>query len=135
MGAATLVKVLVALGVIFLVLSFVWYPAFYSDYFPPAVADPVLQARSDLASLTGNLGSSISGSGAHGPNVNSSWAALFFAQLNQDRGSAGMLVPCSSLDSFAQLRFDDMSTGTNYEISHYNYGNDLRAHFQGSSGT
>ena len=135
MGAASVAKVLLVLALLFLAVSFVWYPAFYQEYLPPAVSSPLLQARSDLISLAGNLDASLSDTSPNGPVVNSTWVEQFFAQLDVDRGSGGQLVPCPSLDAFAEYRFNDMTTGTNYEISHYNYQNDLRSYFQGRSGT
>jgi hypothetical protein len=134
-GAGTVAKVLLVIVLVFLAVSFVWYPAIYQDYLPSGVSTPILQARSELISLVGNLDSSLSDTNQNGPVVNSTWVEQFFAQVDVDRGAGGQLVPCTSLNGFAQYRFDDMTTGTNYEISHYNYQNDLQSYFKGQSGT
>lgn len=115
--------------------AFVFYPSFYTEFFPQDVSGPLLQARSSLVSMATDIENFLGDTGSRSPTVNSTWAGQFFSQLNVDRGEAGALSPCPSLSSFAEYRFDDMTTGTNYEISHYNYQTDLQTYFQGQAGS
>lgn len=135
MGLANVAKFFVVIICLVLAVSFIWYPAIYQDYLPPSMSKPVLQARSELLSLASDLDASLINTGPNGPTINSTWAQQFFAQLDVDRGAAGDLAPCPSLSEFAQYRFNDMTTGKNYEISHYNYQNDLKSYYQGTSGS
>lgn len=63
----------------------------------------------------------------------SAWVSQFFSILNYSRTGPG-LAPCASLDSFAALRFQTMTTGTNWEITHYGYAQDEGQAFGGVQG-
>lgn len=63
----------------------------------------------------------------------SGWVSQFFSIINYSRGGP-TLSPCASLDSFAAQRFQTMTTGTNWEITHYGYSQDEGQAFGGVQG-
>ena len=121
---AAIVLVVLSVG------SFTFFPAFYSEYLPSAIASPILQTRDKLLTFVVDSTSSMSVTSLVGgtPAANAGWVTRFFATVNQARRGPP-LVPCPALNSFAKYRFDDMTQGKNYEISHYNFGNDFQSYY------
>jgi uncharacterized protein YkwD len=71
-----------------------------------------------LGSITGWISTE-----ANGPAINNAWGEQFMVIINQDRNQIGLnaLVESSSLDSFAQQRFQTMAQEP--DITHYGYQN------------
>jgi len=65
----------------------------------------------------------------------SSWISQFFSVINTDRGAGSTLAPCAHLDSFASQRFQTLNTGSNWEIVHYGYSDDLTRTYGGTAGS
>jgi len=61
------------------------------------------------------------------------WVSQFLGVVDTYRGSES-LTDCPRLDSFAMTRFHTMTNGTNWEVVHYGYSQDLHLAFGGSSG-
>ena len=82
-----------------------------------------LQAGSPSVSTTSNAASNSA--------INSAWVASFIASVNSFRSGEGIagLTFSSQISSFSQTRFNTMSTGTNYEISHYGFDSDASSFF------
>jgi len=59
------------------------------------------------------------------------WVSQFFSVVDGYRGGES-LTECASLDSFAMARFDTMTNGTNWEITHYGYAQDESKAFGGT---
>jgi hypothetical protein len=131
---------------------YIIYPAFYADVLPASASGPIVQSRADFASFMSGITNSISDTVRGVPPVDSVWVGNFFAIVNQYRANATTsstcsgpvcigssstgtaLSPCPSLSAFAQFRFDDMTTGKNYEISHYNYQSDFQSYYPNATG-
>lgn len=60
------------------------------------------------------------------------WVSQFVGAVDGYRGAP--LTECASLDSFAMTRFETMTSGTNWEITHYGYAQDQGKAFGGSPG-
>ena len=63
-----------------------------------------------------------------------SWVLQFLNIVNSSR-TGPSLSPCPDLDAFATLRFQTMTTGTNWEITHYGYTQDEAKTFGDTPGT
>jgi len=64
----------------------------------------------------------------------STWISQFISAINVARGTTS-LAPCAHLDTFATHRFQTMNTGTNWEIVHYGYSEDLQRTYGGTAGS
>lgn len=61
------------------------------------------------------------------------WVYQFIGVVNTYRNGES-LTECATLDSFAMTRFDTMTSGTNWEVTHFGYAQDQANAFGGSPG-
>jgi uncharacterized protein YkwD/predicted nucleic acid binding AN1-type Zn finger protein len=115
-------KALTALLIIFFVGAFIFYPTFYSQWFPSSVSVPIIQDRNQITPVLGSVAGWIS-TEINGPPINNAWAEQFMVIINQDRNQIGLstLVETTYLDGFAQQRFQTMIQEP--DITHYGYQN------------
>jgi uncharacterized protein YkwD len=111
-------------------VSFAVLPPTYSQALPSALASPILGTPGTLSYVVSAVAQTVSGVLVGVPPANSSWVLRFMSQVDAARQS-GPLAPCPYLSSFAYLRFNDTTSGKNYEVSHYNFGNDFQYYFHG----
>jgi len=63
------------------------------------------------------------------------WVSQFMGIIDSNRGSGQTLADCPALDTFAMTRFQTMTTGKNWEVTHYGYDQDLEKAFGGTAGS
>lgn len=64
-----------------------------------------------------------------GSQINAQWVTNFNSNLSIHRNKP--LAECSTLDQFAKIRFNTMTSGNNWGISHYGYINDSTSFMNG----
>ena len=64
----------------------------------------------------------------------STWISQFVSAIDVARNGSA-LAPCPNLDTFAAHRFQTLNTGSNWEIVHYGYSEDLQRTYGGTAGS
>jgi hypothetical protein len=96
---------------------------------PPAPSDAGSQAAPTVFTATLNVANTTTAV-PFGP----AWVSQFVGTVNSDR-QGGTLTDCPALDAFAMSRFQTMTTGKNWEVTHYDYDQDLQKTFGGTEGS
>ena len=132
-------------GIFVVVVSaMILYPLFSLDVPGAGVVTPYPAISTNSTESTVSSTPTTSESTAAPPTVtqtatsqgqfDSAWISQFVSVINVDRGNP-TLKPCAHLDTFAMHRFQTMNTGTNWEIVHYGYSEDLQHTYGGTGGS